>query len=60
MGKAVLKTWFKIGKAIFKDYQKVAEGFDKDGAGFHRDFSDLVEAELPEPPAGFDLDAVPT
>jgi hypothetical protein len=55
-----LKTWFKIGKAILKDYQKVVKDFDADGAGFHRDFADLVEAQLPDPPAGFDPNVVPT
>jgi hypothetical protein len=60
IARVVIKTWFKIGKAILKDYEAIAEGFDAEGAGFHRDFTDLVEAELPEPPAGFDPNVVPT
>jgi hypothetical protein len=50
----------KNGKAIFQDYQKVVEGFDASGAGFHRDFADLIDAQLPDPPAGFDPNVVPT
>jgi hypothetical protein len=60
IARVVIKTWFKIGKAILKDYEAIAEGFDAEGAGFHRDFTDLVEAQLPEPPAGFDPNVVPT
>jgi hypothetical protein len=44
--RAIAKTWFKIGKALFKDYQKVVMDLDANGAGFHRDFADLVEAQL--------------
>jgi hypothetical protein len=46
----IAKTWFKIGKALFKDYKQKAEENDKPGTGFHRDFGDLVDNELPAPP----------
>jgi hypothetical protein len=60
IARVVLRTWFKIGKSILQAYEKLAEEFDADGAGFHRDFGDLVESELPEPPVGFDPNLVPT
>jgi hypothetical protein len=60
IAKIVINTWFKIGKAILEDYEAVAKDFDADGAEFHRDFADLVDAELPEPPAGFDPNVIPT
>lgn len=44
------KTWFKIGKSRFKDYRELAEENDKDGIGFHSDFGDLVDSQLPDPP----------
>ncbi|KAF2265880.1 hypothetical protein CC78DRAFT_531990 [Lojkania enalia] len=48
------RTWFKIGKALFKDYKEQAEANDKDGAGLHRDFGDLIDIELPDPPKPID------
>ncbi|KAH7135141.1 hypothetical protein B0J11DRAFT_611145 [Dendryphion nanum] len=48
------KTWFKIGKDLFKNYKKVAQENDKEGAGFHRDFGDLVDTQLPDPPKPVD------
>ena len=55
---AIARAWFKIAKVGIKAYMKAVEANDKKGAGFHRDFEELI-AQLPEPPEGTDQDAAP-
>jgi hypothetical protein len=48
-----------VGKSALKAYEDAVEQNDKNGAGFFRDFSDLVDS-LPDPPDGIDFSQGPS
>jgi hypothetical protein len=52
-----------VGKSALKAYEDAVEENDKNGAGFFRDFSDLVDAlpdPPPDPPDGIDFSQGPS